>query len=314
MHIVNTLAPIFIIVALGALLTRFNFIDAAARRVINACCYWIGLPCLLALKIGTADAVGSSAGVTITIVICGTVVLMLAGGAAGLLLRLDARSLATFVHVTFRGNLAYIGLPVICFAFAGTEFADKAEPVAAITLGIMVIIYNVVAVIIHLLSTHAMTPAAIKKVMLKLFTNPLLISCAAGFIWNRFFHANNIAVPLVIERTMVLLGQFALPMALLCVGSALASTKIRASVSGAGFSAILKTVAGPAIAFGAARLLGADPMETGIAAILLGAPTAIASYVLTEQLDGNAPLAATAIVVSTLVSAATFSIVILLIG
>jgi predicted permease len=262
------------------------------------------------MKIGTATAAAGAARSTLAVVVCGTLFLMLVGWLTGLALRLEPRSLATFVHVSFRGNLAYIGLPVIYFAFAGSQFEDEAESVAALTLGIIVVLYNIVAVFIHLLSTHKVSWGALKRVFIKLLTNPLLIACFLGLSWNHWGNSNGVEFPVVVRRTLQMLGQFALPMALLCVGGALATTPVKAIASGALVSAVLKTVAGPLAGFGVARLLGAGVMETGIACLLLGAPTAVASFVLTEQLDGRPQLAAAAIVVSTMVSAATFAVTI----
>jgi len=310
MHIINTLGPIFIIIFLGAWLTRIGFIDEHAKRIINGCCYWIGLPCLLVLKIGTATNAGAGAKSTVPIVLGGTLFLMLVSWLSGILFKFEPRKLATFVHVSFRGNLAYIGLPVISFAFAGTAYSKNAESVAALTLGAIVVFYNIVAVMIHLLSVHRVTVSALKPVFVKLATNPLMLACFIGMGWNHFMHANGVEIPVMAFRTMTMLGQFALPMALICVGCALVTTPVHDIASGALLSAVLKTVAGPLAGLVIARMLGAGPMETGIACLLLGAPTAVASYVLTEQLDGKPSLAAAAIVTSTLVSAVTFSIII----
>jgi malate permease and related proteins len=310
MHILNTLGPVFIVIALGAFLRRIRFVDDNAARMMNAACYWIGLPCLLLLKIGTATSVAGAATSTALVVLYATLILLAASLLVGRLLKLKPRALATFAHVGFRGNLAYIGLPVVYFAFSGTQYEGNAESVAAIVLGITVVIYNVVAVMLHLVSTHQVSVRALRHVLAKLATNPLLLACVAGLVWNHWAHAEGIMIPVIVSRTLALLGQFALPMALICVGCSLATAPIRNIAAGATFSAILKTVFGPLAAFGVARLVGVGAMETGIACILLGAPTAVASYVLTEQLDGDPPLAAGAIVTSTLLSAATLSVVI----
>ena len=310
MHILNTLGPVFLIILLGAVLTKFKFLDEHAKRMINACCYWIGLPCLLVMKIGTATASGDAAKSTLLIMLYGTFFLIAIAGVAGWLMKLKPKALATFVHVAFRGNLAYIGLPVISFAFAETEYADKAGSVAALTLGVTVVVYNIVAVFIHLMSTHKVSLKAIERVLVKLATNPLLVACAIGLFWNHGAHANGIEIPVMISRTMTMLGQFALPMALICVGAALVTTPLRDIASGALVSASLKTVVGPLTGLLFARLMGAGAMETGIACLMLGMPTAVASYVLTEQLDGKPSLAAGTIVTSTLICAVTLSIII----
>jgi len=314
MHIVNTLGPIFIIIALGALLTGVGYITATSRAVMNSICYWVGLPALLVLKIGMADAVGDAARLTLAIVLSGTAALMAAGWLAGRVMKLEPRALATLVHISFRGNLAYIGLPVVCFAFADSPYADKAAPVAAITLGVTVVVYNFVAVFIHLLSTHTLNAAALKRLLLKLLTNPLLLGCAGGFAWNYGAHLNGIAFPVAIERTLSVLGGSALPLALLCIGSALVVTPLREIAGSAVAAALIKTGLGPLLAFGLARLLHAGELESGIAAIMLGAPTAVASFVLTEQLDGKPSLAAAVIVLSTIFCTVGYAVIIAVIS
>jgi len=310
MHILNTLGPVFLIIFLGAVLTKFKFIDEHAKRIINACCYWIGLPCLLVLKIGTATAAGDASKTTLMIMLCGTLLLLAIAGVVGWAMRLKPKTLATFVHVSFRGNLAYIGLPIVYFTFVGTEYAGRADSVAAITLGVMVVFYNIVAVLLHLLSTHKVSLRALEHVFVRLITNPLLVACAIGLSWNHWAHSAGIEIPMVISRTMTMLGQFALPMALLCIGAALVTTPVREIAGGALVSAGLKTIVGPLTALLFARIFGAGPMETGVACLMLGMPTAVASYILTEQLDGKASLAAGGVVLSTLVCSITLSVII----
>jgi predicted permease len=310
MHVLNTLGPVFLIILLGVLLSRLRFLDAHAVRTINACCYWVGLPCLLVLKIGTASSAEHATAGTTWVLLGGTMVLVAVSLLVGWLLRLKPRALATFAHVGFRGNLAYVGLPVVCFAFAGTPYEGKADSVAAVALGVTIVLYNVVAVMLHLASTHRVSWHALKRVIIKLLTNPLLLACGIGLLWNHGPHSQGIVIPVVIGRTLLLLGQFALPMALLCVGFALATTPVRGIASSVLLSAALKTMLGPLAGFCIGRLLGVGALEMGVACILLGAPTAVASYVLTEQLDGEPSLAAGTIVFSTLISAVTLSVVI----
>ena len=309
MHVLNTLGPVFIVILTGVLLTRIHFLDAQAAGIINRCCYWIGLPCLLVLKIGTAATTEGAARDTTLAVVAATVALVAVAWLVGRIMRLEPRSLATFIHVGFRGNLAYVGLPVVFYAFAGSAYEGKAESVAAIALGSVIVLYNIIAVVVHLLSTHRLGWRALGRVVLKLAANPLILACLLGLAYNRWGYSQGIAIPVMLERSMGMLAQFALPMALLCVGVSLGTTSAGGMARGALVAAVLKTVAGPIVALGVARLMGVGPMETGITCILLGAPSAVAAYVMTEQLDGDAPLAAATIVTSVVLCAATLSAV-----
>ena len=310
MVILNTLAPVFVLIALGALLRRFGFFDAKGVDTLNRCCYWIGLPTLLFLKIGLEPAPEGASGRLVLALLGATALLLLAALATGLLLRQPPRTLATFMHVSFRGNLAYVGLPVVIYAFDGRPGGAEAGSMAAMGLGVCVVAYNIIAVILHLAAQHSLNAKALRHMLAKTATNPLLLACVAGFAWQ---HAAG-TMPLAIARSLAVAGQFALPLALLCVGSALVTTPLRHVALPAALAASLKTLAGPLAGLVLARLLGLPPMETGVVCLLMATPTAIASYVLTGQLGGDDRLAAGTIVLSTLLSIASLSGVIWLLN
>ncbi len=305
MVILDTLAPVFVLIALGALLRRFGFFDAKGVDTLNRCCYWIGLPSLLFLKIGLEPSPEGASGRLVLALLGATALLLLSALVIGLLLRQPPRTLATFMHVGFRGNLAYVGLPVVIYAFDGRPGGAAAGSMAAMGLGVCVVAYNIIAVILHLAAQHSLTAKAMRHMLAKTATNPLLLACVAGFAWQHTAGAGN--MPLAITRSLTVAGQFALPLALLCVGSALVTTPIRNVALPALLAAVLKTVAGPLAGLALARLLGLPPMETGVVCILMATPTAIASYVLTGQLGGDEHLAAGSIVLSTLLSIASLS-------
>lgn len=310
MHVFNTLGPVFLIITVGALLARFRFLDESATRVLNGCCYWIGLPCLLALKIGTATGAEAAARGATEILLSGTVVLLIIALLTGWGLSLQPTACATFAHVVFRGNLAYVGLPVITFAFADTAHNNAAGAVAAVALGFMVVLYNIIAVLIHLISLHRMNAQALRRIALKIGTNPLLLGCLMGFAWQYGAHARGIMLPVALSRTLTLLGQCALPLALLCIGSTLVMTPVRKIASTALIASLLKTVLAPLIGIVMAWIFQAGTLETAVACMLLTTPTAVASYVLTDQLEGDTALAAGTIVISTLFSAISLSVVV----
>jgi len=312
MMILNTLAPVFVLIVLGALLRRFRFLDTKGVDTLNRCCYWIGLPALLFLKIGLDPAPPGSGGKLVLALLGATTLVLLAALVIGLLLRQSPRTLATFMHVSFRGNLAYVGLPVVIYAFEGQPTGAAAASLAAMGLGVCVVAYNIIAVVLHLAAQHRLSIAALRRMLARTATNPLLLACVAGFAWQHAAGAN--AMPLAITRSLTVAGQFALPMALLCVGSALVTTPLQHVALPALLAALLKTGAGPLAGGLIAHLLALPPVETGVVCILMATPTAIASYVLTGQLGGNDHLAAGTIALSTILSIVSLSGVIWLIS
>ncbi|MDX1682693.1 MAG: AEC family transporter, partial [Phycisphaeraceae bacterium] len=77
---------------------------------------------------------------------------------------------------------------------------------------------------------------------------------------------------------------------------------------------LVKVAATPLIAWAAARALGMDPAMQQIAVIYAACPTAVASYVLVNQIGGDEELAAASVMVSTLMAAGSLGAVIYLTG
>lgn len=309
----NTLAPVFIVVALGAALRRSGFIDERLMSGINRLSYWVGLPCLLFIRIAEGQSAGTATFSRILpVVFIATVVVMLLAFPFARLLRLNRSATGAFVQASFRGNLAFVGLQVVYLAFLsqGEDIANEAMTMAAMAMGPMIVFYNAVCVILLLAMQHAFSYRALYSILKGIALNPLIIATVAGFIWLGISLRTGTAMPVFISRSLSTTGQFALPLALMVVGGAIVSTPVRGRLNAGMITALLKVAACPLFGLWLAQLLNAGHMETAVAMILLGCPTAIASYILTEQLNGDASLAATAIVFSTILSAISLSIVI----
>jgi len=302
MHTLSILAPVFLIILLGAVLRRGGFLGGEAPRVLSRYCYWIALPPLLFMKIGLAEA-DMGAAVT-TLIICVGVTLSLAalGLAAAFAIRLPPVRAVTMMHVTMRGNLAYVGLPIVIFAFGGHARGDEAEALAALVIGPLIIVYNLIPSIAHVIAVHSGGRGLKRKLLLKLSTNPLILSCVAGLAWNRLAATCGAELPLVLERSFSLLGGPALPIALLCVGCALADTRSIHAVLPSSIAAGMKNFLAILLTALIARWLNAGAIETAVALILMAAPTAVASFILAEELGGDPDIAASTITLSTLLS------------
>ncbi len=100
------------------------------------------------------------------------------------------------------------------------------------------------------------------------------------------------------------------PLALICIGGALAVTPLRGNQRNATLAALLKTAGQPLLGWLVARWLGLAPAETQIGLIILATPTAAATYTMVTQLGGDEALAAGSVVLSTLFSAATLAVIV----
>ncbi len=297
--ILDILAPIFLVIALGWLLTRSGFLSSQALVQVNRLAYWVALPALLVHRIAQAspdvDAVAGlllvGGGATVLAILVALVVAALMG--------MPPQSRGTFAQGVYRGNLTFIGLPIILYAFAGPDMSSaSAEASALLAFGPMVVLYNVLAVLVLLLPGGTGHGNALRDAVRGLLTNPILIACLIGLMMS----LSGLSFPTLADRSLEVVGQMALPLALLCIGGTLHTSRIRGRLAWVITGAVMKVSVVPAIGFLLALWLGLSAEHTRIALILLACPTATASYILVKQLQGDEALASGIVVVSNLLA------------
>jgi len=243
MNILNTLAPVFLIVALGALLKRLRFISSQEVGGLNRLVYWIGLPCLLFYEITTATYDFHAAGKPILVVLIGLIASLAVSYLAARLLKISPAAEGTFVQGAFRGNLMYIGLPIILYGSLDSPSSSLIKDIALLVLAVTVPVYNIVAVIVLLASQHRIDRRLPAKIFAQLVTNPIVIATAAALLFSAIFGK----LPVSIERTFEAIGDIALPLALLGIGGTLAEGSVAQKRFQAVAASLIKVFITPAI-------------------------------------------------------------------
>jgi len=309
MYVVNTLAPLFFLVALGAVLRRGQFAPASFWRETNRFVYWVALPALMFYKTAEAPVPGGTALRVSLVLLAGTVVCVAVGYGVGRLLGLRPPSVASFVQGAYRGNLFYVGLPVVLFALGGVGEAGAAtEALAVVAIAPLVPVYNITAVLVLLAGRgHAdgETGRRLRAVLLHIATNPLILSCVGG-LGFRFVGAT---LPLALGRSLSLLSRVALPLALLGIGASLTLEALRRGAAAGLVSAAIKVGVAPLVGVVVGPLLGLDGTTQRMTLLYLACPTAIVSYVMAERLGGDGPLSSSIVVESTLLCPISFAII-----
>lgn len=312
-ELVNVLLPIFAVVAAGALLRRTGFVPAGFFNQTNQLVYWVAIPCYLFYKTAEATIEGAAAVRVFLVILAGMLGTLALGYGVAWLRKLPRRATGAFVQGAYRGNLAYVGLPVVLLAFSadGGRFAQDVPSLAVLATALMIPIYNLAAVLVLVAGQEAdgrQWRARLRQLGLRLATNPLLLSCVAGLI----VLALGWQLPTPIRRTCETIGDMTTPLALMGIGSALTFRHLRDRWQDAGLVALLKLAASPLIGLLAAMRLGLSPAELRMALIFLATPTATASYVMAQQLGSDDALAADIVVLTTALSLPALAVVLAL--
>ena len=308
LQIVNALAPLGVLVALGAVLLKTGFMSTALRQGLDRLVYWVALPALIVRVLAQAPPAADDAAVQMTVVLCGaTLAAALIAWAAAWIGRVPRASVGVLIQAAFRGNLAFVGLPVIALAsHDDSVLLAKAAFVFAPT----VVLYNVLGVVGLVASQQRLSAGMPRRMAVSLATNPLLLACVVGMAlgaWGR-------GLPTVVGTSLELLGKPAGPLALLSLGGVLVSYPVRRHLGLGLVTALFKCGLVPLLTWVFAGLMGLDGPDMQVVMIFSACPTAVASYVLATQLKGDAGLAAAAIVISTLLSGLALGGVLILTG
>lgn len=303
LDIINIVLPVFSVIALGWLLRRWELIDATFLKQTNKLVYYVCLPLLLFYKIGTADffanfngklIVGSIAAVTITFVLSYlyTVVRGYPDKARGV-----------FSQASFRGNIAYMGLAITLNAYGETGLTK-----AGILMGFLVPFLNLFA-ILALLWPHRGDGEQRGVIfwVRQIALNPLIIASFLGIIWSFL----DLPIPLVFERSLNIATGMTLPLALLAIGGGFSLEKLRGDLFKAALASCVKTIWMPILAAILLVSMGVQGMDLGIGVLIAGTPAATANYIMADQLKGDAELAGASVMLSTLLSAATYTVALL---
>jgi predicted permease len=307
MLLVDTLAPLLLLIVLGAALARIRFLGPAFMADLNKLAFWIALPALLFTSASQAAAPDSGTLRLFAVLVVGTAFITLIALGASFALKMPGSARGTLMQSAFRGNLAYIGIPVLAYSLSErpTENSDRALATAVIVMVLMMALYNILAVIVLQASTHSSRGIDWRRSALSIVSNPLLLAGLLGLI----VPVLQITLPSFLRRALESLGAAAVPIALMCIGGSLVTTRMRGRRSWILTAALLKVAVLPGLVFLLARLAGLDSAGQRTALVLASCPTAAAAFVMARQMGGDEALASGSIALSTLLSFLSLGVV-----
>ncbi|AWI76252.1 transporter [Parazoarcus communis] len=281
--------PIFIILALGIWLRRTGmlndgFIEGGSRIVFS-----IGLPAVLFLSIAKTEFGEATNLGLIAFGLIGTflVFLLLEWVAARWVEPAEDRGVV--VQGGFRSNMGIIGL-----AYCVNAYGDAGLVAAALYLGLVTILFNVLAVVTLSRSLHRRQGTG--RMVKGIVTNPLIIGIvlALPVSWLQ------IPLPKVAVQSAQYFADLTLPLALLCTGATLNFRSLRLEMSNTLLAASSKLVLVPLLFALGGIVVGFRGVDLGVLLLMSSAPTAAASYVMVRAMGGNSVLAANIIALTTL--------------
>lgn len=300
-YIFNTLAPIIVLVLLGFYLRRSGFAVASFFKETTKLVFYVGIPALLFGKASALHSLDERAVRLFSVLALTTLAVVAVGYLLVPLLKIPAQSMGAFVQGGYRGNQAFVGLPVVFFALDGLGIEQDIQGAVVMAIIPIMVLYNLLAVPILLVGLGRRDISMARRMRSSaktLLSNPIILSGLGGL----FFGFLDLQLAAVVQRTLSVVAGISMPLALMGVGAALVFDRIRPVALYAGCAALLKIVVSPALCYLIARLCALESVEILIVMLFAATPAAAMCYVMTDQLGGDADLAAGGIVLSTILA------------
>ncbi len=294
----NATLPVFMIIFLGWIFKKKNIINDEFVATNNKLAFNVLFPVLLFKDISQTE-INESFDVKFFLACFLMTVLsvMLITIFARFYIK-EKKMLGSFIQGSFRSSAAILGVSMAENLYGNAGLV----PVMIIAA---VPFYNFYSVIILTLSSEdADKKIDIKKLMLSIVKNPMIISIFLGIP----FSVLNINFPFIIDKTINNLASIATPLALLIVGAGFDSSDgFKEKIKPCAVASFIKLVVQPGIFLPIAVLLGFREQELIAMLIMLGSPSTVSGFIMAKSMKNDSELASGIVVVTTVISAFTIT-------
>ena len=281
----NIVGPLFVCMAVGYFLRQIKMLDDGLISKLNKLCFKVFLPLYLMENVYVTDLQAAFDPWLILFSLIGLFVIFGILLVVIPMLEKDNSRRGVVVQGIFRSNFALFGLP-LAISLCGEGNIGP----TSLLIGILVPLYNVLAVIA--LEGFRGGKPNVKKMVKGIITNPLIIATVLGVIFNLL----HVDFPQIIDKSINDLGKIATPLSLVALGGTFTFAKVRKYIKQLSVVVVSKLVIMPIAMMSLAILAGFRNEDLVPIMIMFAAPTAISSFPMAQQMDGDAELAAQIIV------------------
>ena len=291
---IEIVLPLFLVMMVGYFCKSTGLVTETLAKQMNGLVFRVFLPVLLCKNIYTSS-LESLMNPTVFIT-AGVGILLMFFLLIFVIPRIekDRKACGAMIQACFRGNYAYFGIPMVQSMFPNADTS-----VASLLVVIVVPLFNVLAVIdLELFRGGKADP---KQILKKIVTNPLILGSLAGLI----ILLTGLQIPSILQKPIDDLSKIATPLALFLLGASINFGKTGSHARQLSICVLSKLVIFPLLAVILSALMGMRGVDLACMLIVFGAPAAVNSAVMAQQMGSDGDLATEAVVFTTAFSALT---------
>lgn len=290
----KVVSPLFLLMALGALLRRCRLWDSHTVKVMNNVTFRVFLSLMLFVNIthaNLADAFSPRLAAFGVVAIAAAFLLLCL-----LVPRLESEPSrrGVLVQGIYRSNFIIFGLPLTV-----SLFGQEAGGITSLLIAVIIPIFNLFAVLS--LEMFRGGRPDFKKILKGIVTNPLIIGAVAGLL----VLVSGLRLPAALDKTASDLAAIATPLALMILGASFEFRAVRGNIRQLVWGVAGKLLIMPGIFLPIAIALGFRGAELSALLAMFASPTAVSSFTMAQQMEGDADLAGQIVVFSSGLSVVT---------
>ncbi|MEO8537169.1 MAG: AEC family transporter [Betaproteobacteria bacterium] len=305
-HLASLTAPLFLLVFVGYVLAQSGW-PRAASDALTRFVFTVAVPTLLFRLMSDFSRLPRVDPRLLIAFFGGCLVVYIAGRiAAATLFRMDGVGQSVFAMGGIFSNNVLLGIPI-----AKATLGDASLPAVSLVLVFnSLVLWTLVTVSVEWAQQRDLSLRGVARTARGVLTNPVVASILAGTA----FGFAGVPLPGVVDETLLMVSQAAIPLSLIALGMGLAEFGVRSEWRESAAIATFKLVAQPLAVYALARLLRLAPLETSAVVMLSALPVGANVYLMSRQFGVLSGAIASAIVITTAVGAVSMPVTLALIG
>ena len=306
-HLLALTAPLFLLVLLGYILSRWGRWPRAASDALTRFVFSVAIPAFLFRLMADFSRLPPVDARLLIAYFGGCLVVFALGRViAAKVFRLDGESQSVLAIGGIFANIVLLGVPL-----TKVTLGDESMPSASLVIVFnSLLLWTLVTASVEWARHRELSVHGFAKTAFAVVTNPVV----AGILLGTIFGFTGLTLPGAIDETVRLLGQVALPMSLVVLGMGLAEYGIRGSWRQSTVIAVLKLAVMPLVVYGFARALALPTREMQTVVVMASLPIGANVYLMAKEFKTMEGLVASSLVLTTALAAVTTPLLLALLG
>ena len=306
-HLLALTAPLFLLVLVGYALSHWGRWPAEASDALTEFVFSVAIPAFLFRLMSDFSRLPAVDARLLIAYFGGCLVVYALGRViAATLFRLDGVSQSVFAMGGIFANNVLLGVPL-----AKVTLGDAAMPAVSLMLVFnSLLLWTLVTVSVEWARHRELSAQRFARTALSVVTNPVV----AGILLGTAFGFTGFALPAMVDETLHLLSQAAIPMSLVVLGMGLAEYGVRAGWRQSVVIATLKLAVMPFVVYLFARALSLPPLESVVVVVMASLPVGANVYLMAREFNAMEGPVASSLVLTTALAAVTTPLLLALLG